>query len=87
MKKCIIKAMPVPDEYQLVTSGVLAACYGKQAFDTDSLARAVAKRRARGHSYEHYKCAECGKWHIGNHTGYVQSKKKAAKTGVPDVER
>lgn len=88
IQEIVIKAMPIHEEYQLVSSGALPACYGKQAFETEALARAIAKRKTRGYSLEHYRCKECGKWHIGNHTGYVQNKKVAAKLkGTRDAEQ
>ncbi len=74
---------------ETLSTGALAACYGKQAFETESLERAVAKRKKRGHSYEHYKCSKCGHWHVGNHTGHTQNKKKdaAKSTGSHDAEQ
>lgn len=43
-----------------------AHCDGKQAFDSHQLAQRVASRR-RGHSghFHPYRCASCGKWHLG----------------------
>lgn len=69
---------------EILSPGALASCAGKQAFDSEALARAVASRRKRGHTYEHYRCKECGKWHVGNHTGYVQTAKTAKPKAVRD---
>lgn len=86
-----VSSMPTADQFQLTSTdlpaGALAACYGKQSFESEALARAVANRRKRGHTYEHYRCKECGKWHVGNHTGYVQTKKSSVKTAKPKAVR
>lgn len=47
--------------------GELAACAGKVAFESASLAKKVARRRRKqgGLNGEAYKCKFCGDWHIG----------------------
>jgi predicted SprT family Zn-dependent metalloprotease len=40
----------------------LAACEGKERFDSPILARRAAKRK-RGRA--HYRCKRCGGWHVG----------------------
>lgn len=43
-----------------------ACCYGKEAFVSVKLAKAVAKHRSRrGRKGEAYACPNCRLWHIG----------------------
>lgn len=52
-----------------LVSGALDQCEGKVAFDTFSLANAVAKRKGakadRIGPRHAYLCPHCSKWHIG----------------------
>jgi len=44
----------------------LYSCWGKVAFDTAFLAVEVnARRTKRGKKNQPYRCAFCGKWHLG----------------------
>lgn len=50
-------------------------CIGKHRFDSQAIAKQVAKRMARTHesSTSAYKCATCGGWHVGNNKGNKKS--------------
>jgi len=44
----------------------VATCYGKEPFDSFSLAEKVAsRRRKRGKPSQVYRCRFCGRFHIG----------------------
>lgn len=54
----------------------LAACVGKVAFETASLAQRVARRRARSKAQAKgkvYRCQHCGKWHLGRPSAKVSN--------------
>ena len=48
-----------------------ADCRGKQAFEDPTVAREVAARmrRRRRRAASVYRCAHCGRWHIGGGRG------------------
>lgn len=47
-----------------------ADCRGKQAFEDATVAREVAARmRRRRRPVSVYRCAHCGRWHIGSGRG------------------
>ena len=56
-------------------------CAGKDQFDTRKLAEDVAHRMSRKHGQadKHistYKCAHCGKWHVGGSKALYKKGKK-----------
>lgn len=54
----------------------LSACEGKERFDSPVLARRAAKRK-RGR--EHYRCKECGGWHVGQDNNPAKGPKRKWK--------
>lgn len=62
----------------------LAACFGKEAFESAALAHQVQRRRAKSGSHraesrrdqEAYRCRHCSLWHIGKRTKGVDVQKR-----------
>ena len=53
---------------------MLAACGGKQAFDTPQLARKIAQKCKV--PAKHFRCPHCGKYHIGYRNDFNMKKMK-----------
>ena len=54
----------------------LAACEGKERFDSPNLARRAAGRR-KGRSF--YRCKACGGWHVGRDNNPAKGPKPKRK--------
>lgn len=57
------------DIHELITTGVITtekACEGKLKYQTDSMARWIAGKRAtvKRHALAVYRCPFCGHWHL-----------------------
>lgn len=60
-----------------MTTNAISGCQGKHPFDSQSLAKQVARQASRRHEVKMgaYECRHCGRWHIGERSQFQKPKK------------